>query len=64
MTMAAAMLATKKKQQRKTCRAKEWSKQYHKDNPVDPERFLCVVAMHMWHASSMMQGRVCRIVKE
>ena len=44
MTMAAAMAGDKKKQQRKTCRAKEWSKQYPKDNPVDPEKFPCVVA--------------------
>ena len=54
----------KKKQQRKTCRAKEWSKQYHKDNPVDPEKFPRMVAMHMWNESSMMQCRVCRHVME
>jgi hypothetical protein len=31
---------------------------------VDPEKFPHVVAMHMWHASSMMQGRVSRHVGE
>ena len=29
----------KKTQKRNTCRATEWSKQYHKDSPVDPEKF-------------------------
>ncbi|MFM7980200.1 MAG: hypothetical protein ACKPKO_12870 [Candidatus Fonsibacter sp.] len=29
----------KKKQKRKNGRAKEWSKQYRKDNPVKPEKF-------------------------
>jgi hypothetical protein len=29
----------KQKNKKKTCPAKEWSKQYHKDNPVDPEKF-------------------------
>ena len=54
----------KKKQKRKTCCTKEWSKQYHKEKPSGSLKFPRVVAMHMWHASSMMQGRVCGHVGE